>query len=66
MNQMIIGSWYSVIYKSGFNSTFQVLALEGKSISLCREDGTITDNLPSGYVSLVSHGDCRPELNREL
>ena len=65
MNQMVIGGWYSAIYDSGFNITFQVLALEGKSISLCREDGTITDNLPSGFVSLVSHGDYRPDQNRD-
>lgn len=60
MNQMVVGSWYSAVYESGFRITFQVLAFEGKSISLCREDGAIVDNLPSGYVSLVAHGDCQP------
>lgn len=64
MNQMVVGSWYSAIYKSEFRITFQVLSLEGKSISLCREDGAIVDNLPSGYVSLVSHGDCKPDQDQ--
>lgn len=64
MNQMVIGGWYSAIYKSEFRITFQVLNLEGKSITLCREDGAIVDNLPAGYVSMVSHGDCKPEPDR--
>lgn len=57
---MVVGCWYSAIYKSEFRITFQVLALDGKSVSLCREDGTIVDSLPAGYVSLLDHGDCKP------
>lgn len=61
MNQMVIGGWYSAIYKSEFRITFQVLAVDGKSVSLCRQDGAIVDNLPAGYVGLISHGDCPPD-----
>lgn len=64
MSQLVVGSWYSAIYESGFRITFQVLNYEGKSISLCREDGAIVDSLPAGYVSMVSHGDSKPESDR--
>ncbi len=60
MNQIVVGSWYSAVYKEDFRITFQVLTLEGKSISLCREDGIIVDALPPGYISLIHHGDSRP------
>lgn len=61
MNQMVVGCWYSAIYKSEFRITFQLFALDGKSVSLFREDGAIVDSLPSGYVSLLAHGDSKPE-----
>lgn len=60
---MVVGSWYSAVYKEEFRITFQVLALEGKTMSLCREDGAIVDSLPSGYLSLIHHGDNQPLCN---
>lgn len=65
MNQMIVVGCYSDIYQSSFSVAFQVLTLEGKSVSLCREDGVIVDNLPAGYLSLIAHGDCRRDQGRE-
>ena len=56
---MVIGGWYSAVYIYDFKITFQVLTL-GSEMTICREDGAITNYIPTGYKELISHGDTPP------
>lgn len=53
--------WYSAKYESGFSIIFQVVEIKDNSMTFCRKDGIIIDNLPSGYNEIVSYGSDEPE-----
>lgn len=61
IENLIVGSWYSAHYQSGFSIIFQVTEIIKSSISLCRKDGTVINSIPSGYTQILLHGTDEPE-----
>lgn len=57
----IKNNWYSAVYESGFSIIFKAVEESDKSLSFCRKDGIIVDNLPEGYQKIVSYGILEPD-----